>query len=172
MATATVVKPAVLLTLRRSQFVQVLRINPEIRIALEKLLYERQAEAKKVKPEVHLRYVTLGGRATRPRYLWLPNPTDSVLPPRPVCASRSSGRLFVRSPMQMLFRTMSAHYLQAAQPSDGCACAPPPRWLPVPLLGRAAHSARRTVSRMAQCAVFSRLKHCPLAPCRVALSVL
>jgi hypothetical protein len=59
MATATVVKPAVLLTLRRSQFVQVLRINPEIRIALEKLLYERQAEAKKVKPEVPLRCVTL-----------------------------------------------------------------------------------------------------------------
>ena len=74
--------------------------------------------------------------------------------------------------MQMLFRTMSAHYLQAAQPSDGSACAPPPRWLPVPLLGRAAHSARRTASRMAQCAVYSRLKHCPLAPCRVALSVL
>jgi len=76
MATATVVKPAVLLTLRRSQFVQVLRINPEIRIALEKLLYERQAEAKKVKPE-------------------------------------------------MLFRTMSAHYLQAAQPSDGAAVEAP-----------------------------------------------
>ena len=98
MATVTVVKPAVLLTLRRSQFVQVLRINPEIRIALEKLLYERQAEAKKVKPEVPLRYVTLAvGVATRPQCLLLPNPTDSVLPPRPVCAGCSAGSApFVR----------------------------------------------------------------------------
>ena len=94
-----------------------------------------------------------------------------MLPPRPVCASRSSsGRSFVRRCRcssgrcrRTTFRRRNrvtgppAHRLHAGFQCR-CSASPP--------------TARRTVSRMAQCAVYSRLKHCPLASCRVALSVL